>query len=98
MAGRAARSRQRVGWRVKLWTDLGGSEWSEPAWFETGLLDGSDWVAEWIEPHEPVRVDAGARPAYQLRHRFELDSGSGRAPLRDGVRLLRDLPERAASR
>ena len=46
----------------------------EPAWFETGLLDAAEWVAEWIEPHEPVRADAGARPAYVLRQRFVLDS------------------------
>src|SRR5204862_5852325 len=32
-------SRQRVEWRVKLWTDFGESPWSAPAWFETGLLD-----------------------------------------------------------
>ncbi|MCB1133776.1 MAG: family 78 glycoside hydrolase catalytic domain, partial [Verrucomicrobiae bacterium] len=37
-------------WQVKTW-DGGGDEsaWSEPAWFETGLLNESDWRgAEWI--------------------------------------------------
>ena len=67
-------SRQRVAWRVKVWTDLGESEWSEPAWFETGLLDAADWVAEWIEPHEPARADPGAHPAYVLRRQFALDA------------------------
>ena len=52
---------------MKVWTDLGESEWSQPAWFETGLLDAAEWVAEWIEPYEPVRADAGERPAYVLR-------------------------------
>ena len=66
--------RSRIEWRVKVWTDLGESEWSAPAWFETGLLDAAEWVAEWIEPHEPVRADAGARPAYLLRQQFALDS------------------------
>ena len=55
-------SRSRIEWRVKVWTDLGESEWSAPASFETGLLDAADWVAEWIEPHEPVRADAGRAP------------------------------------
>jgi alpha-L-rhamnosidase len=67
-------SRQRLEWRVKVWTDLGESEWSEPAWFETGLLEVAEWTAEWIEPHEPVRADAGARPAYVLQRSFVLDS------------------------
>src|SRR5262252_4458234 len=31
-------SQQRVEWRVKVWTDLGESDWSAPTWFETGLL------------------------------------------------------------
>jgi len=67
-------SRERIAWRVKVWTDLGESEWSETAWFETALLEGAEWIAEWIEPYEPVRAEAGARPAYVLRRRFEVDS------------------------
>lgn len=42
-------SRQRVVWQVKLWdeTDCEGS-WSDPAFFEMGLLQHSDWQARWI--------------------------------------------------
>jgi len=65
-------SRQRVDWRVKVWTDAGESDWSAPAWFETGLLEPADWVARFIEPYESVRADPGQRPAYVLRHEFEL--------------------------
>ena len=59
-------SRQRVVWRVKVWTDAGESEWSSLAWFETGLLEQSDWVARWIEPYE------AERSAHVLRHSFQL--------------------------
>jgi alpha-L-rhamnosidase len=37
-------------WQVRVWDARGGgSAWSEPAWFETGLLTAADWAgAEWI--------------------------------------------------
>jgi len=49
--GRALASRTRYFWRVRVW-DAGGraSPWSEPAWWETGLLDPTDWTARWIGP------------------------------------------------
>jgi len=37
-------------WQVKLWDGKGAaSDWSSPAWFETGLLSADDWSgAKWI--------------------------------------------------
>lgn len=37
-------------WQVKIWDGNGAaSKWSQPAWFETGLLSDSDWArAQWI--------------------------------------------------
>jgi alpha-L-rhamnosidase len=64
-----------VEWRVKVMTDLGESDWSPWTWFETGLLELSDWVASWIEPVEEVRA------AHVLRHSFELDAAAGEARL-----------------
>ncbi|HEX6355684.1 glycoside hydrolase family 78 protein [Actinophytocola sp.] len=73
-AGPAPRSGDRVEWEVKVWTDLGESEWSAPAVFETGLLDAGDWRAEWITPGEnPVGVP-GKRPAALLRYEFDVDT------------------------
>jgi alpha-L-rhamnosidase len=39
-------------WQVRIWDGNGvASEWSEPAWFETGL-GSDDWAeAGWITPH-----------------------------------------------
>ncbi len=42
-------SRDRVSWQVKLYDENGlEGEWSHPATFEMGLLNQSDWQAEWI--------------------------------------------------
>jgi alpha-L-rhamnosidase len=61
-AGRVLESRQRCYWQVKAWDQDGvESPWSEPAWFETGLLSPSDWNGQWIA--HPEASWAGIRPA-----------------------------------
>jgi alpha-L-rhamnosidase len=74
-------SATRVEWRVRVWTDAGASSWSDRAWFETGLLDVSDWHAQWIEPVEPEQRPAGARPALVLLTTFTLDDRESTARL-----------------
>ncbi|SMD27276.1 family 78 glycoside hydrolase catalytic domain [Kibdelosporangium aridum] len=64
-------SGQRVTWQVKVWTDLGESAWSEPAFWETGL-GAKDWTATWIEPHERNLPEAGSRSAHLFRRDFTL--------------------------
>ena len=60
-------SRDRVYWQVRV-TDNQGlqSSWSEPAFFEMGLLEVQAWDAEWISK---LAEDAeeGSRPAIYLR-------------------------------
>lgn len=53
-AGKPLTSRQRVHWKVKVWEKDGGeSEWSEPAFWEMGLLTDQDWEgAQWIAARE----------------------------------------------
>ncbi|GHC53262.1 alpha-L-rhamnosidase [Roseibacillus persicicus] len=43
-------------WRVRCWDQDGSpSEWSSPATFTIGLLNGSDWSAKWIaSPENPI--------------------------------------------
>lgn len=42
-------SRQRVGWRVRVWDASGKpSAWSAFAWFEMGILDAAEWQGQWI--------------------------------------------------
>ena len=38
-------------WSVKIWTDVGESEWAKPASFST-VLDPEEWRGEWIS-HQP---------------------------------------------
>ncbi len=70
--GPELRSGDRVAWQVKVWTDAGESEWSDPDVFELGPLAAADWSAEWITPAEAERPPAGRRPAMLLRGEFEL--------------------------
>ncbi|MET1049744.1 MAG: family 78 glycoside hydrolase catalytic domain [Acidimicrobiales bacterium] len=75
-------SGQRVTWQVRVWGDGLPTAFSEPAIFETGLLDASDWSASWIEPAEgPEEGVPGRRPAPVLGHEFVLDRPIERARL-----------------
>jgi len=62
---------QRYYWQVQVWDNQGRtSAWSEPAYWEMGLLQASDWKARWITPN--VQEDpAKSNPAPLLRRVFE---------------------------
>jgi alpha-L-rhamnosidase len=48
--GPLLRSDTRYYWQVRIWDNKGEeSKWSEPAFWQMGLLDTSDWKAEWIK-------------------------------------------------
>lgn len=56
--GPGLKPRTRYFWSVRVWdTDGGTSGWSEPSWWETGLMDAARWSAEWISA-PPVLTDA----------------------------------------
>jgi alpha-L-rhamnosidase len=71
--GSALRSGQRCTWRVRAWDGHEQpSAWSEPAWWEMGLLHPSDWQAHWIEPG--WQEDPNAQQPYPyLRTTFSVD-------------------------
>ncbi|MFC1766106.1 family 78 glycoside hydrolase catalytic domain [Planctomycetota bacterium] len=49
--GPELQSGQRLYWRVRVWDNQAHrSSWSEPAFWEMGLLQQGDWQAQWIEP------------------------------------------------
>ncbi|MCX2452521.1 family 78 glycoside hydrolase catalytic domain [Pedobacter sp. PLR] len=47
-AGKPLKSRDKCYWKVKVWTNNGDSEWSEPALWTIGLLNYVDWKGRWI--------------------------------------------------
>ena len=48
-SGNALKSFTRYYWRVRVYNrENEVSEWSEPAWFETAMMDPSDWHGKWI--------------------------------------------------
>ena len=47
--GLAMQSRIRCQWRVRVWDQQNlPSDWSDPAYWEMGLLEPGDWKAKWI--------------------------------------------------
>ncbi|MFV0593663.1 MAG: glycoside hydrolase family 78 protein [Draconibacterium sp.] len=68
--GPALSSMQRVFWKVRVWDQDGKvSSWSEPAFWETGILQSSEWEAEWITlPGEPENTRS--LPAHYYRKEF----------------------------
>jgi alpha-L-rhamnosidase len=68
--GPPLQSGRRYHWQVRVWDGAGKpTAWSDPAWFEMGLLEPSDWKASWIEPDLPEDVKTPG-PSPMLRHEF----------------------------
>ena len=70
--GPAAKSMQRVWWQVRIWDPKGkASAWSEPAFWEMGLLTATDWKASWIRMGQEFD-NAVSRPAQFFRKAFSV--------------------------
>jgi alpha-L-rhamnosidase len=73
------RSRQIVAVRVRVWDGSQQvSPWSEACMIETGLLESSDWQAEFVSPRWEERLDADVPPPL-LRGGFTVDMPIRRA-------------------
>jgi alpha-L-rhamnosidase len=72
-AGAALASRERSHWKVRVW-DRDGREgaYSEPSWFEMGLLDQGEWQGGWI-------AGAARVSSPLLRREFAVDAPVARA-------------------
>ena len=54
-AGPDLRPRTRYHWSVRVWDGQGrASAWSDPAWWETGLMDGTTLAGQWIGNDAPI--------------------------------------------
>ena len=86
-AGNPLTSRRQCFWKVMVWDDADKpSPWSKPARWSMGLLDKSDWAAEYISYRDesPVFKDRKSHflpPARQYRKQFDVKSQVRRATI-----------------
>lgn len=51
-------SQTRYHWQVRVWDgDDEASDWSDDAWFETGILDTDEWQGDWIQKSATGEID-----------------------------------------
>lgn len=68
-AGKQLEPGKRYLWKVRVWDNNGKrSNWSETAFWETGLLEPANWQARWIEPG--YTEDSVMRPSPLMRTGF----------------------------
>jgi len=69
--GRPLQSRQRCFWAVRVWDEHDQlSAYSASTWWEMGLLNTTDWQAQWIAPPNTHSGDSAVKPAPYLRAVF----------------------------
>ena len=65
--GKALAPRQQIWWKVRSWDERGEpSSWSQPALWTMGLMDQSNWQAQWIGYDAPAELGGGDRAAMSL--------------------------------
>jgi alpha-L-rhamnosidase len=70
--GPLLKSMQRVYWQVRIWNNKNKtSSWSDPAFWETGILDKGLWEASWITVKNE-KDGKGSWPAQYYRNEFSL--------------------------
>ena len=70
--GTALKSMQRVYWQVRVWDNKNKvTPWSEPAYWEMGILETELWTASWITMKDEKKAD-GSWPAQYYRNEFSI--------------------------
>ena len=74
-AGTELKSSNTYYWKVKVWTNKGETEWSEPTHWSMGLLNEIEWKAQWIGLDRAMPWDSETQwsrlSARYLRKEFE---------------------------
>ena len=90
-AGEELKSFQHIFWKVKIWDNQGNeSDWSETAFWETGLLNPSEWKACWIEPGYKEDT-AYSTPCPYLRKEFDVKKEIAKASIYISAKGLYEL-------
>ena len=80
--GRAFESRKRYFWKVQVWDNHQADSWSEPAFFEMGLLKQDDWKSGWYGypgglPGRTLYFKSSFAPQKQIQEARAYISGLG---------------------
>jgi alpha-L-rhamnosidase len=68
--GPVLESMQRVYWQVRVWDNQNkATKWSDPAFWETGILNPELWTASWITMENEKEME-GSKPSHFLRKEF----------------------------
>jgi alpha-L-rhamnosidase len=68
--GLALKSMQRAYWQVRVWDNNNKvTDWSEPAFWEMGILDPESWKASWIGYGNEIEKE-GSKPGQYFRKEF----------------------------
>ncbi len=70
--GPVLKSGQRVYWKVRIWDNSNKvSTWSEPAFWEMGILNTNEWTASWITKAEEKSEES--LPSQYYRNEFSIN-------------------------
>lgn len=71
--GSALKSMQRAYWQVRIWNSNDkASKWSEPVFWEMGILEPESWAASWITMSSEKSTDFSP-PVHYYRNEFLVD-------------------------
>ena len=71
--GPALKSMQRAYWQVRIWDNKNkATAWSEPAFWEMGIIEPQSWSASWITM-ENEKETGVSKPAHYYRNEFSLN-------------------------
>jgi alpha-L-rhamnosidase len=64
--GKALEPTKTYYWQVRVWDEMGKlSDWSAPAFWQTGLMDPANWKAKWIAAGSVPDSAAGPSPLFR---------------------------------
>jgi len=91
--GPAVESRRRYYWQVRVWGAQGqASPYSQPTWWEMGLLSSSDWKAKWITRDLPLErgdYESGPKWIWAANDNALTNATPGKHDFRFGFNLAR---------